>query len=71
MPRRLDPRRYPDYTKKSVVDRYMGALDTQGVSGDNSLHWHLIVPLLQQRPRRSVFLQSRLQMRAVRSRTWS
>lgn len=32
MPRRLDPRRYPDYTKKSVVDRYMGALDTQGVS---------------------------------------
>jgi len=29
---RLDPRNYPDYTKKSVVDAHMERLDTWGVS---------------------------------------
>jgi len=32
MGKRLDPRRFPDYTRKSVVDRHMEALDTHGVS---------------------------------------
>jgi ribose transport system substrate-binding protein len=32
MVKRLNPRNYPDYTKKSVIDRYMGRLDTHGVS---------------------------------------
>src|SRR4051812_45151034 len=32
MTKRLDPRWFPDYTEKSVVDHYMGRLDTHGVS---------------------------------------
>ncbi|MCI0429721.1 MAG: sugar ABC transporter substrate-binding protein [Rhodospirillales bacterium] len=32
MRKRLDPRRYPDYTQTKVVDRHMERLDTHGVS---------------------------------------
>jgi len=32
MSKRLDPRHYPDFTQKKVVDRHLDALDTQGVS---------------------------------------
>ncbi len=32
MARKLDPRNYPDYTKKSVIDLHMERLDTHGVS---------------------------------------
>lgn len=32
MSKKLDPRNYPDYTKRSVVDAHMERLDTQGVS---------------------------------------
>src|SRR4051794_12674702 len=32
MGKRLDPRRFPDYTRQSVVDRHMEVLDTHGVS---------------------------------------
>ncbi len=32
MVKRLDPRNYPDYTRKSVIDGHMERLDTHGVS---------------------------------------
>jgi len=32
MSRRIDPRKFPDYTNRKVVDRHMGELDTHGVS---------------------------------------
>lgn len=32
MTKRLDPRWFPDYTQKSVIDKYMDRLDTHGVS---------------------------------------
>jgi ribose transport system substrate-binding protein len=32
MSRRLDPRNYPDFTQKRVIDRHLDVLDTQGVS---------------------------------------
>lgn len=32
MIKRLDPRNYPDYSKKSVIDSHMDRLDTHGVS---------------------------------------
>lgn len=32
MRRRLDPRNYPDFTQKRIIDRHLDALDTHGVS---------------------------------------
>lgn len=32
MAKKLDPRNYPDYTQKSVIDAHMARLDTHGVS---------------------------------------
>ena len=31
MTKRLDPRKFPDFTEKSVVDRHMERLDLHGV----------------------------------------
>ena len=70
MAKRLNPRFFPDYSTKSVIDEHRTCLIAMAFPDDNLLHLRRSVRSRQRQPRALEFQRWLLPTKVARSRIW-